>query len=175
MPGEQVNTEARGQSAGPGARVPDCPLARTVGIVGHWWTLEILHEVFEGHTRFGSIRLNLALPADVLRERIADLVARGLLETADRTADSGDREYRPTDLGRALRPLVLVMAAYGNHRLAQEERSLVLVDVNTGAAVDPVVVDRRTGRPIDTADHVFACGPRASDALIDRYPTIAQQ
>jgi DNA-binding HxlR family transcriptional regulator len=170
-----VNSDLSEDSERPRARIPDCPLARTVGVIGHWWTLEILHEVFNGHTRFESIWRNLTTPADVLVDRIADLIAKDLLETDDATADPGDREYRLTDLGRSLRPLILVMAAYGNHRLAPEDRSLVLVDAATGVAVDPVVVDRLTGRRVDTDGYVFARGPQASELIIDRYPEIPAQ
>lgn len=162
---------ANAQATRPKARIPDCPLARTAGVIGNWWTLEILHEVFDGHTRFESILRNLTTPADVLLERIAELIAKGLLETQDGT---GDREYRLTDLGRSLRPVILVMAAWGNHRLADGDRSLVLVDAETGVAVDPVVVDRVTGRRVDTAGYVFARGPKASAAIIARYPEIPQ-
>ncbi|MFD8015146.1 winged helix-turn-helix transcriptional regulator [Streptomyces sp. NPDC058955] len=163
------------RAAGPKPRIPDCPLARTVEAVGPWWTLEILHEVFDGHTRFDEIRRNLALSPEVLTERIAALTARGLLETEEAAPDHDDPRYRPTGPGRALRPLVLVMAAWGNHRLAPEERSLVLVDAVTGVAADPVVVDRRTGRPLDTPDFVFARGPAASAQIAARYPEVPER
>ncbi|MGW7456525.1 winged helix-turn-helix transcriptional regulator [Streptomyces sp. NPDC054797] len=162
-------------SAGPKARIADCPLARTVTAIGPWWTLEILHEVFDGHTTFEAIRRNLETPADVLADRLADLTARDLLEAGDGdAADAGGPDYRLTERGRALRPLILVMAAWGNHRLAPEERSLVLVNAETGVAVDPVVVDRLTGRRIDTPEYVFAQGPRASEKIAARYPKIPQ-
>ncbi|WP_031011533.1 winged helix-turn-helix transcriptional regulator [Streptomyces sp. NRRL F-5727] len=159
------------------ARIPDCPLARTVETVEQWWTLEILHVVLGGHTRFSAIRRDLETPADVLADRIAALTARGLLEvddtadaTADATAEPGDPAYRATALGRELRPLLLVMAAFGNHLLAPEDRSLVLVDEETGREVDPVVVDRATGRRVDTAGFVFARGPKAGEQIAARYP-----
>ncbi|MFJ3185241.1 winged helix-turn-helix transcriptional regulator [Streptomyces halstedii] len=161
--------------AGPKPRIPDCPLARTVEAVGPWWTLEILHEVFDGHTRFSSIRRNLATPADVLTDRLADLVARDLLTPEDGASSPDDPVYRPTGRGRALRPLILVMAAWGNHRLAPEERSLLLVDAATGVEADPVVVDRLTGRHLDNDGFVFARGPRASELIAARYPEIRRR
>lgn len=163
------------RSAGPKARIPDCPLARTVGVIGQWWTLEILHEVFNGHTSFESIRRNLETPADVLSDRLGDLTARGLLETDEGASAPPDRQYRLTGRGRSLRPLILLIAAWGNRELPPEDRSLVLVDAHTGVAVDPVVVDRLTGRPIDTDDYVFARGPKASEQIIARYPEIPHQ
>ncbi len=180
MSGNPIPTRPGGSAeparpAGAKARIPDCPLARTVEVIGQWWTLEILHELFDGHTRFESIRRNLATPADVLAERMSALVAKGLVETGDGAADVADREYRATEYGRSLRPLLLVMAAWGNHRLAPEDRSVVLVDVDTGVPVDPVVVDRATGRRVDTAGYAFARGPKASEMIIARYPEIPRR
>ncbi|MFI5798185.1 winged helix-turn-helix transcriptional regulator [Streptomyces sp. NPDC051677] len=180
MSSELSNTEdgVRAQPmrpAGPKARIADCPLARSVEGIGHWWTLEILHEVYDGHDRLESIRRNLETPADVLQERIAALVAKGLLETDDGAADPEDRVYRLTDSGRALRPLIVVMATWGNRQLAPQDRSLILVDAETGVAADPVVVDRLTGRRVDTADYVFARGPKASASIIARYPEVPEQ
>lgn len=171
----QNGERAQPSTPAPKARIPDCPLARTVEVIGHWWTLEILHEVCEGHTRFETIRRNLDTPAAVLRDRLADLAAKGLVETGDGTADAADREYRPTERGRALRPLILAMAAWGNRELAPQDRSLVVVDARTGVPVDPVVVDRLTGRRIDTADYVFARGPQASESISARYPEIPER
>ncbi|MGC5053371.1 winged helix-turn-helix transcriptional regulator [Micromonospora sp. DT48] len=160
------------RSSGPKARIPDCPLGRTVETVGAWWTLEILHELFNGHTRFAAIRTNLETPTELLTERLDDLCTRGLIEQVADVAGAEDREYRLTPLGRTLRPLLLVIAAWGNHRLAPEDRSVVLVDTETSAEVDPVVVDRRTGRRIDTENVVFARGPKASEKVAARYPKI---
>nr|WP_272920487.1 helix-turn-helix domain-containing protein [Streptomyces sp. SID5910] len=156
-------------------------MARTVEVIDQWWTLEILHVVLGGHTRFSAIRRDLETPADVLADRIAALRAKGLLEaddtaddtsdvTAIDTAEPGDPAYRATELGRSLRPLLLVMAAFGNHRLAPEDRSVVLVDEETGREVDPVVVDRATGRRVDTPGFVFARGPKAGEQVAARYP-----
>ncbi|WP_328470574.1 winged helix-turn-helix transcriptional regulator [Streptomyces sp. NBC_00448] len=179
------------------SRIPDCPLARTAEQIGPWWTLEILHETYDGFTRFEEIRRNLGMPAGLLADRLSTLVTAGLLTTApadetngggdghtgrdadadadtdpdpDAGAAAGRTAYRPTALGRSLRPLVLVMTAWGNHRLPPERRGLILVDARTGVEADPVVVDRSTGRPLDTAEFMFATGPAAGPALRERYP-----
>ncbi|MFI6165500.1 winged helix-turn-helix transcriptional regulator [Nocardia sp. NPDC051052] len=157
-------------AAGPTPRIPDCPLARTAQTIGPWWTLEILHEMFDGHTGFESIGRNLATPADVLLARMAALIAKGLLETEHGSANPRDRNYRLTDLGRSLRPIILAMAAWGNHLLAPQDRSLILVDAATGSEADPVLVDRWTGRKVDSTGYFFARGPKASALISARYP-----
>ena len=60
--------------------------------------------------------------------------------------------------------MIVVLAAWGNQRLDHEARSMVLVDATTGVEVEPVVVDRTTGRRVDGADFVFTAGPAASQA-----------
>ena len=78
-------------------------------------------------------------------------------------------EYVLTELGRSLRPVVVVLAAWGNARLDADQRSMVLVDAETGTEAEPVVVDRATGRRVDGPDFVFTAGPAASKPFRDRY------
>ena len=52
--------------------------------------------------------------------------------------------------------------------LAPEGASVILTDPATGLPVDPVVVDRRTGRPLEEGVRV-AAGPAASDRLRRRF------
>ncbi|QFZ20405.1 winged helix-turn-helix transcriptional regulator [Saccharothrix syringae] len=144
-------------------RIADCPLGRAIALIGSWWVLELLHEAFDGRSRLDEVCRNLDLPPQVVRERIDDLVQRGLLIVRD------DRVV-PTDLAHRVRPVLLILAALGNAGLAPAERGLVLVDRATGAEVEPVVVDRRTGRRVDTEGFTFAAGPAASVTLRARYP-----
>lgn len=77
-----------------------------------------------------------------------------------------------TPLGESLRPVIVALAAWGNRRLAPEQRSMILVDARTGAEVEPVLVDAATGRRVDGTDHVFTAGPAASEPFRRRYPAL---
>ena len=147
----------------------ECPLSSTLGIIGEWWTVLILHDVFDGYHRFDQFQTNLGISSSLLTTRLKRLVDAGIL-TKQRYEDHPPRhEYVLTDLGRSLRPVLVVLAAWGNSRLDPAARSMVLVDADTGVEADPVVVDRATGRPLDGPDFVFTAGPAASDAFVDRY------
>lgn len=150
------------------ARIPDCPLGRTVDAIGGWWALEVLHEVFKGRARTESVASALGLPLEVATERLAAMAAAGLLS---RDARGG---HQPTDAGLALHPLLLVMVAWGNRDLAPDQRSVVLVNPRTGREVDPVLVDRSTGETLDVARCVFAAGPAASAEIRTCYPAAAR-
>ena len=147
----------------------ECPLSATLGLVGEWWTLLILHDAFDGYTRFDQFQDNLGISSSLLTSRLRRLVEAGLLERRQYQSNPARHEYVLTDLGRSLRPVVVVLAAWGNARLAPGERSMVLVDSQTGAEAEPVVVDRATGRRVDGPDFVFAAGPAATKPFRERY------
>jgi DNA-binding HxlR family transcriptional regulator len=147
----------------------ECPLSATLGLVGEWWTLLILHDAFDGYTRFEQFQQNLGISSSLLTSRLKRLVAAALLDRCQYQSRPPRFEYLLTDLGRSLRPVIVVLAAWGNARLAPDQRSMVLVDAHTGAEAEPVVVDQRTGRRVDGPDFLFTAGPAASKPFRDRY------
>jgi DNA-binding HxlR family transcriptional regulator len=147
----------------------ECPLSSTIGLVGEWWTLLILHDAFDGFTRFDQFQENLGISSSLLASRLRRLVDSGLLERRRYQEHPPRYEYLLTDLGRSLRPVIVVLAGWGNARLTPDQRSMVLVDAQTGAEAEPVVVDRATGRRLDGPDFVFTAGPAASEPFRDRY------
>ncbi|MFF8919309.1 winged helix-turn-helix transcriptional regulator [Streptomyces sp. NPDC015032] len=152
-----------------GKRIEDCPLARAVEYIGDWWTLELLHEAFDGRTRFEEFQQNLKTPDGLLTQRLDALVGNGIMERRPDHNDPPRDEYVLTELGRSLRPVIVTLAAWGNHRLGPAERGMILVDSRTGEEVEPVVVDRGSGHRVDTADYAFTAGPAASCAMLARY------
>ena len=58
----------------------ECPLSATLGLVGEWWTLLILHDAFDGYTRFDQFQDNLGISSSLLTSRLKRLVDVGLLE-----------------------------------------------------------------------------------------------
>ncbi|MFR9776580.1 winged helix-turn-helix transcriptional regulator [Micromonospora sp. MS34] len=153
----------------------ECPLSATLGVVGEWWTLLILHDAFDGYTRFEQFQQNLRISSSMLTSRLRTLTASGLLERRRYQTHPDRYEYVLTDLGRSLRPVIVALAAWGNSRLAPERRSMILIDRETGAEVEPVVVDRATGRPLDPEKFVFAAGPAASEVMRARYAGVAPE
>ncbi|MFF2076130.1 winged helix-turn-helix transcriptional regulator [Kitasatospora sp. NPDC058162] len=148
----------------------ECPLSTTVQHVGEWWTLLILHDAFDGYTRFDQFQESLGISSSMLTTRLKALVTDGLLERRPYQSNPVRHEYVLTDLGRTLRPVIVSLAAWGNSRLAPEQRSMVLVDALSGEEVEPVVVDAKTGHRLDDCGaYVFAAGPAASQAMRARY------
>ncbi|MFI1767696.1 winged helix-turn-helix transcriptional regulator [Streptomyces sp. NPDC020800] len=148
----------------------ECPLSTTVEHVGEWWTLLILHDAFDGYTRFDQFQENLGISSSMLTARLKALVSDGLLERRPYQTNPVRHEYVLTELGHSLRPVIVALAAWGNSRLTPHERSMILIDANTGEEVEPVVVDAKTGRRLDDSHaYIFTAGPAASDAMRNRY------
>ncbi|MFC3501591.1 winged helix-turn-helix transcriptional regulator [Micromonospora krabiensis] len=153
----------------------ECPLSATLGVVGEWWTLLILHDAFDGYTRFEQFQENLKISSSILTSRLRTLTANGLLERRRYQTHPDRYEYVLTELGRSLRPVIVALAAWGNSRLEPDQRSMILIDRETGTEVEPVVVDRATGRQLDPENFVFAAGPAASETMRARYAGVVPE
>ncbi|HUA52536.1 MAG TPA: helix-turn-helix domain-containing protein [Candidatus Sulfotelmatobacter sp.] len=127
-----------------------CPIARSLDVVGEWWSLLILRDAFRGVRRFDDFQASLGIARNLLARRLKRLVAAGLLETRPYSTRPPRHEYRLTDKGRDLYPVLMTLLDWGK-RWAPLATSAVAVSRRTGAPLDPVLVDRATGEPITPA------------------------
>jgi len=149
-----------------------CPIARSLERVGEWWSMLIMRDALHGMTRFDEFQNSLGIAPNTLTRRLNALVAAGLLERR-RYRDRPPRdEYVPTARGRDLRTVVVSLLAWGNKHFAPEGPSVILVNRKTGAAVDPILADPATGRPVDEPDYALAAGPAAGARTRQRYGAI---
>lgn len=147
----------------------ECPLSTAMSYVGEWWTVLILHDCFDGYSRFDQFQNNIGLSSSMLTARLKTLVDAGILSKQAYQDRPVRYEYVLTDLGRSLRPILVAMAAWRNAQLAPDERAMILVDATTGREVEPVVIDPRSGKPVSDPRFVFAAGPAAGDEMRSRY------
>jgi len=142
-----------------------CPIARSLEHVGESWSILILRDCFYGFTRFDEFQKSLGIAPNMLTRRLNSLVEDGLLERRQYNDRPPRSEYVLTDAGRAFRPVMLALLAWGNRYYAPEGESLILIDRETGARVDPVLIDRVTGKEISDRDHKTEAGPAATDIV----------
>jgi DNA-binding HxlR family transcriptional regulator len=142
--------------------------------VGEWWSILILRDAFAGMTRFDEFQKSLGIAPNMLTRRLTALVEAGLLERHRYCEHPPRDEYRLTERGRDFRPVLLAMLAWGNRHFTPEGRSVLIVDAETGAEADPVLVDRATGRPLIGSDFVLAPGPAAAESTRRRLASGAR-
>jgi DNA-binding HxlR family transcriptional regulator len=123
----------------------NCSIARTLGVVGEKWTLLVLREAFYGIRRFDDFHAALGCARNLLATRLKTLVAQGLLERVAYRDDAGRSrdEYRLTDKGRDLFPVVVALMQWGDRWTADDCGPAVqLVHRNCG---EPVGVELNCG------------------------------
>jgi DNA-binding HxlR family transcriptional regulator len=145
-----------------------CPVARSLEHVGEWWSILILRDATHGMTRFDEFQKSLAIAPNILTRRLAALVDAGLLERRQYCDRPPRHEYILTERGRDFRPVLISLQIWGNKHFAPEGVSVVLTDVETGAKVDPMLVDRVTGLPITQVTHKNLPGPAAGERIQKR-------
>lgn len=94
----------------------NCSVGRTLNVIGEKWTLLVLREVFQGVRRFDDMREHTGMPRQVLSDRLAHLVEEGVLRR-EGYREPGQRErqeYRLTDKGIALHPILLALMTWGD-------------------------------------------------------------
>jgi DNA-binding HxlR family transcriptional regulator len=107
----------------------NCSIARTLGVVGEKWTLLVLREAFYGVRRFDDFHAALGCARNLLAARLKTLVAHGLLERVAYTdgRGRGRHEYKLTEKGRDLFPVVVALMQWGDKWTADEAGPAVQV------------------------------------------------
>jgi DNA-binding HxlR family transcriptional regulator len=92
----------------------NCSIARTLDVIGEWWTLLIVRDAFRGTHRFDDFQANLGLARSVLTARLARLTESGVLERRAYSEHPPRYEYHLTDKGRALFPVIAALISWGD-------------------------------------------------------------
>lgn len=140
-----------------------CPIGRSLDRVGEWWSILILREAYYGTTRFDEFRKSLGIAPSMLTRRLNSLVEAGLLERRRYSEKPPRDDYVLTEIGRDFRSVVWSLVAWGNRHFAPEGPSVQLVDRETGAVADPVLVDRASGRIMTPREFRPGPGPAADE------------
>jgi DNA-binding HxlR family transcriptional regulator len=141
-----------------------CSIAQTLELVGEWWTPLILRDVYLGLHRFDDIAENLEISRNLLTRRLADLVARGILDRR-RYQDRPPRyEYHLTEAGRELVPALLVLMAWGDrHATPPGGPPVRPVHTECGHEFTPVVACSSCGVPVNARTVSALPGPGAAE------------
>lgn len=95
-----------------------CPVACTLDILGDKWTLLVIRDLSLGKKTYSEFQQSPeTMPTNILAERLKRLEAHGLISRR-RYQDHPPRyEYRLTDKGRDLQPVLLAIVEWGNRHL----------------------------------------------------------
>ena len=130
-----------------------CPIARSLEVIGDWWSLLILRDAFLGKRRFSEFQKSLGLAKNILCTRLQKLVSHDVLLMAPASDGSAYQEYQLTEMGRDLYLVLVSLRQWGERNLFEKgELELRLVDRESGKPVKPLELRSRDGRPLGPLD-----------------------
>ena len=141
----------------------NCSVARTLEVVGERWTMLILREAFAGVRRFDDFQRDLGIARNVLQTRLSRLVDEGILERVPYQERPVRHEYRLTEKGLDLWPILIAMLAWGDKYAAAAGPPLLLVHRDCGGRMNDRRMCERCGAELTVRD-VRADAPAPSVA-----------
>ena len=131
----------------------ECPMARSVDILGDWGSLMILREAFGGTTRFDDFQKQLDISRNLLTARLKKLVACGILDRRPIAEDAKRHEYVLTAMGADLLTTIIALRQWGDRWLFRPAPPPVLMlDASDGSGLEQLQVRSETGRALGLAD-----------------------
>jgi DNA-binding HxlR family transcriptional regulator len=91
-----------------------CSVARTLSVIGERWTLLVLREAFLRTRRFDDFQRLTGAPRPILADRLRTLVDQGILERRPYGTHPDRHEYRLTDKGLDLYPVIVSLMDWGD-------------------------------------------------------------
>jgi DNA-binding HxlR family transcriptional regulator len=91
-----------------------CPVAMAAETLCTRWTMLILRELLAGSTRFNDLRRGVPrMSPTLLSQRLKELEQAGIVERRAVPGEKGTFDYRLTESGRELKPVVEAMGFWG--------------------------------------------------------------
>jgi DNA-binding HxlR family transcriptional regulator/peroxiredoxin len=95
----------------------DCGIAQALGVIGDWWTFLVVRDIAGGVTRFDRLQAELGVSRRALAERLASLVAHGVLEKRPYSDHPPRFDYLLTPKGEALLPALIALQDWGTRHV----------------------------------------------------------
>jgi DNA-binding HxlR family transcriptional regulator len=129
-----------------------CGIARSLQIVGDWWTLLIVRDAFKGAERFGEFQKSLGLAKNILSTRLKKLVEERIFRIEAEPGSATGHRYLLTPKGEKLGVVLVALWQWGEEHCFKP------------GELDYQLVDPASGKPLEklrlAAEHQYPLGPR---------------
>ncbi|KUN88384.1 HxlR family transcriptional regulator [Streptomyces bungoensis] len=129
-----------------------CSIADALALVGEKYSLLVLREVCLGNGRFDQLVRNIGAPRDVLAARLRRLVDAGILTRRAYNERPQRFEYRPTQAGLELEPVLMTLKEWGDRHVRKGAGLPMVVEHVCGSELVPVLTCRACGEPVRHED-----------------------
>lgn len=145
-----------------------CSIARTIAVIGDRWTMMILRDCFNGSKRFDEFQNSLGISRTIVTHRLSLLLEEGVLKKLPYQEKPLRYEYKLTEKGLDLYPILMSMFRWGDKHYAEEAGPPLLFQHTTcGHEFNSVLCCGACGDEITPHDVKVTAGP----GLKGKYPT----
>ena len=142
-----------------------CSVARALEVLGDRWTLLVLRDAFRRVRRFEDFQRSLGVARNVLTDRLTRLVDEGILKRVPYQERPVRFEYRLTDKGRELWPVMITLMQWGDRHYGETAGPPVVVrHRDCGGEVNGHLSCSKCGAELGPYDVEAAPGPGAARA-----------
>ena len=139
-----------------------CSVARTVAVIGDRWTLMILRDCFLGVRRFEDFQTRLGISRTIVADRLKALVDEGVLRKEAYQDRPVRFEYRLTQKGMDLYPVIMAVVHFGDRHYAGEAGPPLLHRHKAcGCDFHPVLTCSECAEPVAAREVETRAGPGA--------------
>lgn len=151
-------------------------VSRALEVIGDRWSFLVIREAFFGARRFDQLQVELNIATNILTDRLARLVDRGIFKKHKYQSLPERFEYRLTPMGMDLYGPLVMMMAWGDRWRAGGRPPLLLKHLDCGKDFTPVVICSRCSKPIHAHAMKYRMrydperfgGPKSGRALPER-------
>jgi DNA-binding HxlR family transcriptional regulator len=146
-----------------------CSVARAVSVIGDRWTLLILRDCFLRVRRFEAFQVRLGITRHILADRLRKLVKAGVLERVEYQLNPRRYEYRLTQKGLDLHPLLMSLVHWGDtHMAGRKGRPILHRHTKCDHDFDPVLACSKCGDEVSAKDVRVRPGPGAPRDILPK-------
>lgn len=143
-----------------------CPVARSLDVVGEWWSLLIVRDAMLGVKRFSEFERRLGMAKNILTARLKRLVEEEILRVVPASDGSAYREYELTKKGEDLLPMLVALRQWGEkYMFGGGNDHSVMLDARDHKPLAEMAVRSADGRELGVED-VEVVPPGASRARV---------
>ena len=126
----------------------NCSVAQCLEVIGDWWSMLIVRDVFLGVRRFDDLQARLGISRNILTTRLTSLVEAGVWRRCP-TGGPLRHEYRLTEKGDDLWPVLTAMREWGDRWATSDGAPLELVHDACGEVMFVSHSGGACGEPVD--------------------------
>jgi DNA-binding HxlR family transcriptional regulator len=138
-----------------------CPIPQSVELIGEKWAFLIVRGAFNGLQHFEEFQAGLGIARNILSDRLAKLVAGGILERSSDPCDKRKVIYSLSSKGEALLPVLLAVRQWGED-WGHGSPEIILADRRDGRPIRRICVQAQDGRELKLDELMWIEGDAAA-------------